>query len=371
MSGKHIRKEPICLNCQQTVEHRFCGYCGQENIEPRENFFNLLVHFFNDFTHFDGKFFQTIRVLLFQPGKLTLQYISGKRASFLHPVRMYFFISFAFFLFLFLSGDQETSLDKKGIPTKDAVIKKLNTQIDTLKKNSIAADTGIAGFVAREKILHLEKKKWLLEADSSKVAEVWNNMSENISFKINDSAISLVSPEWYELEQKKLPPNKQDGKVKHWLKKKIANANGLWQSGNNLENFFKESLLSLFPKLMFVSLPLFAFLLYILYRRKRIWGYTEHAILTLHMYSASYIILLISFLFTNIANALNWEKLSFIIGLIFTLVNISYYYFSLKNFYGQSTLKTIVKTVLIFFGSFLIFIFLFTFAIFFTFVKLH
>ena len=159
--------------------------------------------------------------------------------------------------------------------------------------------------------------------------------------------------------------------MKHWLKKKIANANGLWQSGNNLENFFKESLLSLFPKLMFVSLPLFAFLLYILYRRKRIWGYTEHAILTLHMYSASYIILLISFLFTNIANALNWEKLSFIIGLIFTLVNISYYYFSLKNFYGQSTLKTIVKTVLIFFGSFLIFIFLFTFAIFFTFVKLH
>jgi len=49
MSGGSIRKEPICLNYERDVTERFCTNCGQENIEPRENFRSLLTHFFNDF----------------------------------------------------------------------------------------------------------------------------------------------------------------------------------------------------------------------------------------------------------------------------------------------------------------------------------
>jgi predicted amidophosphoribosyltransferase len=45
MSGGSIRKEPICLNCGRDVTERFCTNCGQENIEPRENFRSLLTHF--------------------------------------------------------------------------------------------------------------------------------------------------------------------------------------------------------------------------------------------------------------------------------------------------------------------------------------
>lgn len=49
MSGNSIRKEPICLNCGWDVIERFCTNCGQENIEPRENFRSLLTHFCNGF----------------------------------------------------------------------------------------------------------------------------------------------------------------------------------------------------------------------------------------------------------------------------------------------------------------------------------
>jgi len=372
MSGKHIRKEPVCLNCQQTVEHRFCGYCGQENVEPKEKFSSLLTHFFNDFTHFDGKFFQTIRVLLFQPGKLTALYISGKRASFLHPVRMYFFISFVFFLFIFLSSSHTETGDTNQIPSKDSVISSINARIDSIQKNTAVMDTGISGFVAREKMLQLEKNKWLLEADSTKLAEVWNTVSDNqLQLALNDSAHNLASPEWYEIQQKRLPPNQRDGKLKHWLKKKIANANGLSQNGNSLGKFIEENLKALWPKMMFISLPLFAFLLYLLYRRKRIWGYTEHAILTLHLFSASFLILLVDNLITNITTALNWDGVTSIIGLIFSLALLIYYYFSLKNFYGQSTLTTMSKMLLLLIGSLLIFLLLLLFALGFAFIKLH
>jgi len=80
---------------------RYCHVCGQENVEPKESFWHLLTHFFNDITHFDGKFFITLKDLLFKPGFLSKEYMIGRRASYLNPVRMYVFTSAIFFLLFF------------------------------------------------------------------------------------------------------------------------------------------------------------------------------------------------------------------------------------------------------------------------------
>src|SRR4030095_10871822 len=90
-----------CLNCGTAVMGRYCHVCGQENIEPKESFWHLVTHFFNDVTHFDGKFFITLKDLLLKPGFLTKEYMIGKRASYLNPVRMYVFTSAIFFLLFF------------------------------------------------------------------------------------------------------------------------------------------------------------------------------------------------------------------------------------------------------------------------------
>src|SRR5262249_31151697 len=62
---------------------------------------HMVTHFFNDITHFDGKFFVTLKDLLFRPGFLSKEYMKGRRASYLHPVRMYVFTSAIFFLLFF------------------------------------------------------------------------------------------------------------------------------------------------------------------------------------------------------------------------------------------------------------------------------
>jgi hypothetical protein len=48
----------------------------------------------------DAKIFNSLRSLIFSPGKLSLEYNQGKRAQFVSPVRLYIFISFLFFLLL-------------------------------------------------------------------------------------------------------------------------------------------------------------------------------------------------------------------------------------------------------------------------------
>ncbi len=103
MSHLAQRKEKNCLNCGTTVVGKYCHNCGQENVDPKESVWQLLSHFFSDITHFDGKFFSTLKDLLFKPGFLSKEYMNGRRARYLNPIRMYLFTSFIFFLVFFSS----------------------------------------------------------------------------------------------------------------------------------------------------------------------------------------------------------------------------------------------------------------------------
>ena len=71
---------------------------GQENVEVKESFRHLISHFFSDLTHYDSKSFTTLKDLLFKPGFLTNEYRTGRRVNYLHPIRMYVFVSFLYFL---------------------------------------------------------------------------------------------------------------------------------------------------------------------------------------------------------------------------------------------------------------------------------
>jgi Protein of unknown function (DUF3667) len=95
------RKEKNCLNCNAQVYGKYCHICGQENIEPKESAWHLISHFFQDITHFDGKFFSSLKWLIFKPGFLSREYMVGRRASYLNPVRFYVFSSALFFLIFF------------------------------------------------------------------------------------------------------------------------------------------------------------------------------------------------------------------------------------------------------------------------------
>ena len=92
-----LREHKACENCGHYVEKRFCPECGQENIETRQPFHYLFTISIEDFVHYDGRFWKTIRYLLFSPARLTKTYLSGKRNLYVPPVTLYIFISFITF----------------------------------------------------------------------------------------------------------------------------------------------------------------------------------------------------------------------------------------------------------------------------------
>jgi hypothetical protein len=96
MSHKKYRTETNCLNCGAEVKGKFCSNCGQENIDTREGFFHMAFEFVSDYFHFDSKFFRSLIPLFTKPGFLTKEYWEGRRAKYIHPLRIFFFTTIIF-----------------------------------------------------------------------------------------------------------------------------------------------------------------------------------------------------------------------------------------------------------------------------------
>ena len=114
----------------------YCHNCGQENIEPKESIWHLVSHLFEDLTHFDGKFFTSLKDLILKPGFLSKEYMLGRRASYLNPIRMYLFTSAIFFLIFF----SLYSIDDKSFRIGDVNGKTL-TEIEKMDLSQFAEFT--------------------------------------------------------------------------------------------------------------------------------------------------------------------------------------------------------------------------------------
>src|SRR5690606_28206048 len=74
-------------------------------------FHYLFTHFFEDLFHYDSGFWKTMKALLFRPGIIIKEYLLGKRKSFVPPVKLYIFISFAAFFIPFILPDFDGDSD--------------------------------------------------------------------------------------------------------------------------------------------------------------------------------------------------------------------------------------------------------------------
>lgn len=124
MSNHKLREDTICQNCHYTVDRAYCSNCGQKNTETRQSFLHLITHFAEDFTHYDGAFWKTIKHLFFWPAKLTKEYLEGKRQTYVPPVKLYIFISFVtFFLIAVLDKDDKGhhNISPSSVPVKTEI----------------------------------------------------------------------------------------------------------------------------------------------------------------------------------------------------------------------------------------------------------
>jgi hypothetical protein len=95
-----IETPTVCVNCGWTSEGPFCARCGQKRFYRGDlGIRHAWHHLFHELLHLDGKIFRSLKSLLLRPGELTLDFIEGRRAQHVHPIRLFIVFLFLFFLF--------------------------------------------------------------------------------------------------------------------------------------------------------------------------------------------------------------------------------------------------------------------------------
>ena len=354
MSHSPIRKDKTCLNCRHVVDQKFCPNCGQENTDSRKTFHHLFIHFFEDLTHYENAFWRTIKNLLFKPSSLTKEYLSGKRLSYLAPVRLYIFISFITFLLIAMFPvhvNDESHESHKSENTKEKT---------SSHANSLEEDKDVQALL-NSKSISQENKKAIQEIlDNPKTSD---DSLINLGYK---SVNQIDSIQKYGSRSEKLSD------FGYWINRKVQLIKDK-NSGREVIDKFIESFIHNLPKVLFIIMPFFAFFLWIFHNKKR-WYYFDHGIFTLHYFSFLLLIFLILFSINKLGSLLNYSFVSFITNCL-TLIGVTwafYYFFPAHHrFYGESRIVSFTKSMALFIiNSFFILFLLIVFA-FYTFINLH
>lgn len=139
-----------CVNCGTPLHGEFCHRCGEKRPHPEHDFSikEFAEQTVDGFTHFDGKFFGTFKNLLFFPGKLTADFIKGRRVPFMRPVQIFIICSLLFYFFIPRSDSFYSSYDvlmagyrQKGLSIDNPVKYNINAHLKRLaeKKAGIEA----------------------------------------------------------------------------------------------------------------------------------------------------------------------------------------------------------------------------------------
>ncbi len=125
-----------CLNCSQPIgsSDNFCSNCGQVNDEQPLSIVHFFTEFFAGFFSFDSRFFNTFIPLLFKPGKVSKEYIEGKRKRYVNPFQLYLHITILYFLISgFISWRYEYTYEDTATNKIENINK--NSDKDSIAKN--------------------------------------------------------------------------------------------------------------------------------------------------------------------------------------------------------------------------------------------
>ena len=279
-----------CLNCGTPLQGPFCHYCGQPDKNLMRFFPVLLREMLEDFMDFDSRFMRTLKPLLFRPGRLTRDYLDGRRFRYVPPLRLYIFSSLAFFFLAALlttdfvrvdaqpgsaepgvslllddeaRRDIDAALDELG-PVSPDVAKQVEQEIDQAESQPPDQAAGAADAIPEKPEFDVNGKPWDRETNPLEVP---------------------LMPDW----------------VNRWINDEIADSPRKGKAVAENPNLFTDKIFDVLPVTMFVLLPLVALLFKFWYLFSKKY-YVEHLIFALHnhafIFTLAVIMLLISTLVT-------------------------------------------------------------------------
>ncbi len=331
-----------CKNCGRLLEmsDKYCPNCSQANSTKKLTIKDFFDEFFSNIISYDSKLLKTLAAMLWRPGKITKDYINGKRVCYTNPFR--FLLSLAIIYFLIWNFTSNYSeLDRYGFDNGKSTFlnddgslkfsigdeeqqKELQMVMDTLKINETVKLANEAKKQKDSIILSDPKFHFRSNADNSFIKRLVGKY-QLFSLLLNKGRIKTLgeASEKYSIED-------------DWENRTTFNIASSVIKFTKQPGSFLSDLISKLPFATFFFLPIFAIFILLAYIRKK-YNYTDHLIFSFHNQSLLFILLIISFL-------LDWI-FGIDSGWIFIMIFSIYLFMAMRKFYGQGVFKTIVKYI--------------------------
>ena len=326
---------PNCLNCGTELRGQYCGSCGQRARGRLISLWELLQDAFGDLFELDSRLWRTLIPLLIRPGRLTLDYLEGRRARYMPPFRMYLVLSVIFFVVAFFDPEDDLSLlfEPEPPPTPEEVAAQ---EEETAAKHE-AAEAEI------NEVLQELKDEGLIPADVVDDAEEHNGVRIGVTTgdTHDDGEFSFdLDPKTGECTAS----NTED--MPDWLQRRLTKDRmeeicervGA-DDGKTLGNLVLDNI----PIALIVLMPIMALVLKALYPLSRRY-FVEHLLFFVHFHSFFFLILTLQVLFARFGDLVSLPEPAKILPIVAASLYIPVYlYKAMRRVYGQSHTVTFAK----------------------------
>ncbi|MCH8489061.1 MAG: DUF3667 domain-containing protein [Oceanicaulis sp.] len=326
--------EGVCANCGATLMGPVCHACGQHADLYKRPVWRLIGDSITDMFVLDGRVVRTLYQLMVFPGRVTRDYLKGKRGRYIPPFRLYLVASLAFFLILSLvspagpmigydpegsqiarerldealaAGEMTANDHRAAIQAIDAL-----AVFDTRSRTVTPAGPAAAhesrapdaqdGAPAQPDLDEAPAGDRPPDPDREDRAVITVDMDEGVSPAGIEALRRAFVPEEFGLPADTVTGSRTA---------RTFIANRLERLASRPDRWAAESL-AWAPRIMFVMVPLFGVLLGLVYVWRRGFLYFDHLITALHFHAAIFMAMLVAMALSFVTGP-GWAVLAFFV----------------------------------------------------------
>ncbi len=271
-----------CANCATPLQGPWCHQCGQLGEDFHRSLPKLIAEAFEGLLHLDSRIWQTLPELLLRPAKLTQSYLDGHRAPQIPPLRLFLVV----LLFVFVAGSLGGGKTHEAAKPVTASVAGNNVEVKQVSLSQLTPE-----------------------------------QKASVAAALDKGTVSIL--------------NKPNPEAKQWLKARVLNAL------NDPERFYLV-LEQWGERFAFLTLPLAAGLLSLLFIFQRRFFIFDHVIFSLHSLSAVGLMLAASICLNPVTFGLA--------GLLIFAAPV-HLFFHIRGVYRTSIFGTLARMILLAMGS--------------------
>lgn len=373
------REAHACPNCEHAFVGSYCPACGQKAALLRQPVHHFLRDAITEYFGIDGRLWTSLWVLLTKPGRLTQEYLAGRRVRHLRPLRLYLTSTLLFFFLLavldpveqvrgIITQGIETGEEGGAMPAGDRTAEidsalaayVVRTVREEQEADSLAAED-LTWVIAADTVAGADLERALDEVEAALDAEARPRALRRLRWQREQLAAfppdSLVRVEdWRTAAEILFPSNNVNINMPAWLPRsrptqRMMEARTSEERAAAIADLSRNAIGQL-PTVMFLLLPVFALLLKVVYLR-RDWYYSEHLVFALHTHAFAFLVFTFIAVLMGFSGGAAWAGIT---GQVLVFGIPIYFFVAQKRVYGQSWLKTGAKALLLgwLYGSLLV-----------------